>query len=288
MMDRKSLFDRIAQWGSAFSPEMIGGTQALYAPLVRQPAEENVVRDQVYGPDARHKLDLFRPAKGDAKAPVLLFVHGGGFVMGDKGGAGAPFYNNVGHWAAEQGFVGATMTYRLAPASQWPSGREDLAAAVEWLAQNVGAHGGDPARIFVMGQSAGATHVADFVAEPGSAKGKFAGGLMISGIYDIEAADRSEMHDAYFGRDYRRYAERSTIGKLAATDLPCLYALGEYDPPMFQQQASALVAARVAAKQHWPEMHWLAGHNHLSTVTQMGSDHDTLGPLVADFIARHG
>lgn len=283
-MDRKSLFERIAAYGSAFTPDMIGGTQALYAPLVGRPDEERVIRDQVYGPDERHKLDIFRPADGKEKAPVLLFVHGGGFVMGDKGGPGAPFYNNVGHWAAEQGFIGATMTYRLAPAHGWPSGREDIAAAVDWLARNVA----DAGRIFVMGQSAGATHVADFVAEPGAAKGKFAGGLMISGIYDVEAADRNDMHDAYYGKDYSRYAERSTIGKLAATDTPCLYAITEFDPPMFQQQASALVAARVATKQHWPEMHWLSGHNHLSSVVQMGSDHDTLGPLVADFIARHG
>lgn len=286
-MDRKQIYAALAQYGSAFTPDMITGTQSLFAPLVMLPPEEAVVRDIAYGSDERHKLDIFR-TEGAEPAPVLLFVHGGGFVMGDKGGPGAPFYNNVGHWAAENGLVGVTMTYRLAPKSGWPAGREDLADAVNWIADNISDHGGDARRIFVMGQSAGATHVADFVSEPGSAKGKVAGALMISGIYDIEAADRSDMHDAYFGKDYSLYGERSTISKLAATDVPCLYGISELDPPMFQQQASALVAARVAAKQHWPEMHWLAGHNHLSSVTQMGSDHDTLGPLVADFIARHG
>lgn len=288
-MERKSILERLAEWGSAFTPDMIAGTQALYAPLVRQPQEENVVRDIAYGEHERHRLDVFRTvSSGGRSAPVLLFVHGGGFVMGDKGGAGAPFYNNVGNWAAENGLVGVTMTYRLAPAANWPSGREDLAGAVNWIADNVAQHGGDPKRIFVMGQSAGATHVADFVAEPGSARGKFAGALMMSGVYDLSLADRSDMHRAYYGADETRWADCSTVGKLAATDTPCLFSISEYDPPMFQQQAAALVNARVAAKAHWPEMHWLAGHNHLSSVTQMGCDHDTLGPLLLDFIDRHG
>lgn len=287
MTERKTIHDHLAQWGSLFSPDMIQGTQSLFAELVPRPDESQVVRDLAYGPHERHRLDIFSPP-GAKAAPVLLFVHGGGFVMGDKGAPDAPFHNNIGAWAMRQGFVGATMTYRLAPQHGWPAGREDLIAAVGWLKAHSADHGGDPARIFVMGQSAGATHVADLVAEPGTAAGQFAGAMMISGLYDISQAERNDFHRAYYGDDEGLYAERSTIGKLATTRTPCLYSVSEYDPPDFQRQATALVGARVTATEYWPEMHWLAGHNHLSSVSQIGSEHDSLGPLVADFIARHG
>ena len=100
------------------------------------------------------------------RAPVLVFVHGGGFVMGDKGAPDAPFYNNVGLWAARSGCIGVTMTYRLAPAAPWPAGSEDVGAAVQFLHEAVERWGGDPKSIFLMGQSAGAVHVAGYVAEP--------------------------------------------------------------------------------------------------------------------------
>lgn len=285
-MNGKAIFERLAAWGDAFNPEVIGGTQALYAPLVARPAEANVTRDIAYGPDERHRLDVFAP--GGGPAPVLMFVHGGGFIMGDKGGPDAPFHNNIGAWAIKNGFVGVTLTYRLAPKANWPAGGEDVAAAVAWVADNIAAHGGDPSRIFVMGQSAGATHVADLVANAGVAAGRFAGALMISGIYDLAIADHSDMHRAYYGSDETRWAACSTLDRLAGADIPCFYSVSEWDPLQFQRQAAALVNARVAAKGAWPEMHWLPGHNHLSSVSQMGSAHDTLGPLVRAFILRHG
>ncbi|WP_126173546.1 alpha/beta hydrolase [Altericroceibacterium xinjiangense] len=283
-MDRKSLYDRIALWGSAFTPDMLGGTMELYAPLVMRPEEERVLRDIAYGSDERHRLDVFRP--GTDNAPVLVFVHGGGFVRGDKGGRDDPFYNNVGAWAARSGFVGVTMTYRLAPTHQWPAGGEDVLSAVRWLKANIAEHGGDPDRVFVMGQSAGAAHVAEAVRR--SSPGDFSGALMISGIYDVVAAGRSELHDAYYGTDENRFAQQSTMPALGETQIPCLFSISEYDPPEFQSQAAMVVEARLQATRHWPEMHWLAGHNHLSSVSQMGTEHDTLGPLIADFIERHG
>ena len=55
---------------------------------------------------------------------------------------------------------------------------------------------------------------------------------------------------------------------------------------MFQAQAAALVAARWAARQRYPEMHFLPGHNHVSSVMQVGSAADSLGPLLAGFVRR--
>jgi triacylglycerol lipase len=281
-MNRHEVFDRIKEWGNAFTPAVIQGTHALFGPLVGKPDEAQVVRDQVYGDDPRHRLDIFKSAAAGGPKPVLLFVHGGGFVMGDKGAPDAPFHNNIGAWAAKAGLVGATMTYRLAPGHGWPAGGEDVIRAVTWLAANIADHGGDPTRIFIMGTSAGATHVADAV----TMGANVAGALMISGLYDVGRAEPNDFRTAYYGGEESDLTARSTLSRLATTNIPCLFSVSEYDPNDFQNQALWLVEAWVAAHGRWPEMHWLAGHNHLSSVSQIGSPHDDLGPLIESFVGR--
>lgn len=282
-MDERTLYERLAGWGAAFSPAMIEGTQALFAPLVPRPDEAQVVRDLAYGPHERHRLDLFCPA-GVQGAPVLLFVHGGGFVMGDKGPPEAAFHNNIGAWAMRHGVLGATMSYRLAPQHGWPAGRDDVIAAVRWLAAHVHEHGGDAGKIFIMGQSAGATHVADAAAAASEAGIALAGAAMISGIYDVTQAEENDFQKAYYGADRAAYAARSSLRGLVDSSLPLLFSVSEFDPPDFQRQALLLVQNFVAAHGSWPRMHWLAGHNHLSSVSQIGSMHDTLGPLLVRFM----
>jgi len=269
---------------------MIQATQRLFAASFAgmDPATA-ISRDHRYGPDERHRLDIFNKAS-QKQVPVLVFVHGGGFVMGDKRAPDLPFYDNIGNFAVLCGYVGVTITYRLAPAHPWPAGSEDVAAAVKWLRANIASHGGDPTRIFLMGQSAGAVHVAGYVADKrlhapdGPA---IAGALMISGIYDVAQSDANPFHLAYYGDARASWPERSTLGGLTTTDVPLFFSVSEFDGADFQKQAALLVAALTRARGRFPEMHWLAGHNHLSPVLAVGSPAaGTLGPLVQQFIAR--
>src|SRR5262249_12106567 len=154
--------------GREFTPDQIAATQALFAPIALKPSPDlcTVTRDIVYGSDPRNRLDIFQPiAKGRARS-VVAFIHRGGFIMGDNGGSDAPFHNHFGAWAARAGFVGVTITYRLAPAHRWPSGSEDIATAAAWLKANVAHYGGDPKKIVFVGQSAGASHLAGALAHP--------------------------------------------------------------------------------------------------------------------------
>ena len=150
---------------------------------------------------------------------MLLFVHGGGFVGGDKHVPGTPFHDNIGAWAARHGMVGVTMTYRLAPQAPWPAGAEDVAAAVRWVRAHIGEYGGDPARLFLMGHSAGATHVSTYVAHPAihGADGPGPAGLILSsGIYDLgDFPLTDKRYRSYFGEDESLYAERSALPGLA-------------------------------------------------------------------------
>jgi len=273
--------------GSDLTPPMMQATQQLFAKSFGGLDPATIVtRDAAYGPDERHRLDIFT-ADGRKDAPVLVFVHGGGFVMGDKRVPDMPFYDNIGDFAVRSGYVGVTLTYRLAPAHPWPAGPEDMARAITWLRLNIAAHGGDPNRIYLMGQSAGAVHVADYVARPrfhGADGAGLAGALMISAIYDVAATAPSAFHAAYFGEDQSNYAQYSTIEGLIATDIPLLFSVSEFDVADFRRQAAMLVAAYGKARGDFPRLHWLAGHNHLSPVLAIGSPGETLGPHIRAFV----
>jgi triacylglycerol lipase len=276
--------------GTDLSLEMVQATIAVYAELAGPPTEDlyRITRDQVYGADPRHRLDMFAPAVPfDSPRPVVLFVHGGGFIGGDKGGPDDPFYNNVGTWAVRRGFIGATMTYRLAPAAQWPAGAVDVALAHEWLTANVGAHGGDPQRIVLIGHSAGAAHVAGYLsghhgAAPVSAP---SGAVLLSGHYDL-TAQHAPTEMAYFGDNPTRFATQSSLEGLLATTVPCLFGVAELEPLMYHQQAVQLAQAFLARKGVYPRLLSFPGHNHISCVLQLGAPGDTLGRDLHNFIVR--
>jgi acetyl esterase/lipase len=109
-------------------------------------------RDIAYGDDPRQKLDLYVPTGDRPQSwPVLVLFYGGGWDSGDK-----THYA----WAAEalaaRGFVVAVPDYRLVPAVHFPAFIEDAALATARVGEIAGEYGGDPARLGVIGQSAGA------------------------------------------------------------------------------------------------------------------------------------
>ena len=107
-----------------------------------------------FGADARQRLDVWAPKGATAKLPVIVFFYGGSWNAGVRDG-----YGFAARALAARGFVVVVPDYRLVPQVRWPAFVEDGAAAVQWTLANIAAHGGDPARIAVMGHSAGA-HIA--------------------------------------------------------------------------------------------------------------------------------
>lgn len=100
----------------------------------------------------RQRLDLYLPkAPAAAPRPVLLYLHSGGWISGDKG-EGARF---LGPLVAEGLFAGVSAGYRLADEARWPAQLHDVQAAVRWVRANAERYGFDPERIAVRGWSAG-------------------------------------------------------------------------------------------------------------------------------------
>jgi acetyl esterase/lipase len=102
-----------------------------------------------YGPDPAQRLDVIAP-NAPGPHPVLVFFHGGGWHSGR-----AEDYRFVGRAFARAGYVVVLPGYRLVPEGAYPAMLEDGAAALSWVRGNVGALGGDPDRVFLMGHSAG-------------------------------------------------------------------------------------------------------------------------------------
>jgi acetyl esterase/lipase len=280
---RQAIAERVAAIGTDVTPEALAASQAVYEPFhEREPYEGvRVQRDLPYGPDPRQRLDVFAAAddRAGASRPVVVFVHGGGFVAGDKRRPGTPYNDNVALWAVRNGAVGVTMTYRLAPVHRWPAGALDVGAALGWLMAGIGASGGDPDRIWLMGTSAGAVHVATCVALPELGAPIPAGIILLSGAYDFATFD-PEILRPYLGDDDGRYAERSPMRGLVEARVPTLVALAEHDPPGAQQQALALVTAHWRRHGRWPAFVRLPGHNHFTTTAHLNSPDDSLGRFV--------
>lgn len=262
-------------------------TAELYAPL--QPKEPyswlSVARDLKYGSHERNVLDVFTAPHAGAGKPVVVFVHGGGFARGDKRAEGLPFYDNIGLWAVGQDLVGVTINYRLAPQSTWPSGIEDLAAAVAWLEANIARYGGDPSKLVLWGHSAGAAHVADYVANAArrNLDAGIAGAVLTSGFYDL--GREVSVWKAYYGDDVATYPERSSLPGLVATPVPLFVNDAELDPDLFREQTEKLVAARAAAGKPI-ERAYLEGHSHISETYAVGTgDRSLSGPMV-EFVRR--
>jgi acetyl esterase/lipase len=175
-----------------------------------------------YGPSPQQAVDVYRP-KGvgaDARLPVIVWFHGGGWDSG-----GREFYGFAGRALAAEGFVVVVAGHRLGGAGRWPGFMEDGAAAVRWTHANIATHGGDPQRIILSGHSAGA-HIAallaldtdwlgDLVRPGGAVRG--VGGL--AGPYDFLPFEAGGSADRAMGH----------ADPIAATQ-PITYARG--DAPM--------------------------------------------------------
>lgn len=109
-------------------------------------------------PDDQHlQLNLARPKTGTGPFPAVICIHGGGFRAGSREG-----YNKLCLTLAQNGYVSATISYRLAPKFQFPAAIHDTKAAVRWLRANAAKYNVDPARIGVTGGSAGG-HLVQFL-----------------------------------------------------------------------------------------------------------------------------
>ena len=114
------------------------------------PADIRRVENIAYGPHKMQVLDVYRPMVADPKLPVIVSVHGGGWVYGDK-----ELYQHYCMSLAQRGFVVVNFSYRLSPENKYPCHLEDTNLVFHWIMKEGTKYGMDRENIFAVGDSAG-------------------------------------------------------------------------------------------------------------------------------------
>ena len=157
-----------------------------------------VLRDVPYTEGGRRaKLDIYLPAEGAVeKAPVLIQIHGGAWMISHKGQQGLLLMNQM----AARGWVCVAANYRLAPKHRWPTQIIDVKRAIAWVRENIAEYGGDPDYLILTGGSAGGHLSAlatvtpsDPTWQPGfeDADTSVSGCVPFYGIYDFDPSDEA-------------------------------------------------------------------------------------------------
>lgn len=259
--------------------------------LSAAPKEGVVTKNIRYGGDPRNVMDVYQPPSTERQGwPLLLFVHGGAFVDGEKDRT-SEIYSNVLWYFARHGVLGINVEFRLAPQHAFPAGTEDVAAAVAWARQHAASLGGDPSRIFLMGHSAGGAHAAHYAYDqryqPRNGHG-LAGLVIVSGR--VRAEDTAENPNAarvraYYGSD-DAMAAGSAVNHVARHSPPTMIAVAQYENPLIDVHCVELLFRLSQAKRRSPRFVWLPRHNHTSIVAHFNTADDVLGSQILEFIAN--
>jgi len=202
----------------------------------------------IYGQDPRQQVDVYTPEDAVGDAPLVMFIHGGGWRMGNRGLVQA----KPQHFK-DAGYVFASAGYRLLPDAPVEQQAADIGAAIKALRAQAEAGGFDPDRIVLMGHSAGA-HLAALVAtDPqyaGEAFGAIKGVVLLDGAgYDVAAQtarrdnELPEVYEAAFGTDPARQKALSPITHVGGKDAPHWLALYVAERAASKAQSEALTAA---------------------------------------------
>ncbi len=183
-----------------------------------------------YGPDKLQQLDFYPSANGNRRAPLVVFVHGGGWKRGNKDNASGPW--KAPHYT-QAGYAYASINYRLVPDATVEQQGADVASSLRYLIDNAAKLGFDPSRIAIMGHSAGAHLVAlvgtdeSYLKAAGLSFAALDGVLPIDGAcYDVEKQlqiGSDFMKDTYvqaFGTDPVRQRALSPTLHAAAPNAP--------------------------------------------------------------------
>jgi len=258
----------------------VNGTPNLTLPPIEISSNVEVVKDISYtGGDPvdapKHKLDLYLP-KDKKNFPVMLFVHGGSWRMGDRA-----MYPVLGNRFAKMGVGVAIPSYRLMPGNPHPAQAEDVAAAFAWVYKNVAQYGGDIKRMYLAGHSSGG-HLAALLALDETYLKKFDvpataihGVAALSGVYDVSRVPE------FISR--KGAPEPSPLDHVHANAPPFLITFSQWDyfelPKQARDFAASLKKDFVTA-----QLLYLPGENHISELLNIWKDDDPLALAVLNFV----
>jgi acetyl esterase/lipase len=242
------------------------------------------VRGAAYGPLARHKLDVWVPARASATPlPVIVFFYGGGWVSGDRGD-----YGFAGRAFAAQGFVTIVADYRLVPEVRFPAFLQDGALAVKWARDNAARYGGDPKRISLSGHSAGAYQAAMLALDPRYLRDVGVDPKVIRAAALLAAPTDFYPFTEIRGRDalgaWPRPLETQPISFARADAPPLLLMHGTADT-VVRPYNSERLAAKLKALGAPVELRLYPGKSHTDLIKSLSPTFRGSTPALADSVA---
>lgn len=245
-----------------------------------------VLTDIPYNPSEnahpRQVLDLYLPTSDHF--PMLLYVHGGAWVGGDKN-----LYANIGITLAEAGYGVAIINYRLSPEFSHPAHTQDGAMAVAWLKNHIGEYGGNPDILFLTGHSAGghmvslltldSQYLSAVDVDPAIIKGV----ISYSGLYWIDDWIMGWAKNAFSDDETERRAVSPihlVENAVEAGDLPpFLMIASENDyPELLVEQAD--MGKKLDEHGVDYTAHVIANRDHFGLVTSIGTPDDRTTTLI--------
>jgi arylformamidase len=237
----------------------------------------NRIPDLAFGPGSLHRLDLYRP-DGPGPFPVHGFLHGGYWRAQDKQN-----FAFIAPPLLRRGIMVAVLNYDLCPAVTLDGTVASALDGIAWLARNVAAHGGDPARLTLSGHSAGAHLVAAALATDWPARGTavdaIKGALLVSGIYDPLPAMRTTVNAEI--RLTPEIAARQNYEALPPrVSCPAWVAAGGEEPAPWIDQ-SVRYAHHLRWHGLWPGLLVVPGYHHFDILDQYAEPDSDLSRLLA-------
>lgn len=222
----------------------------------------------------RQSLDIYTPDSVDKPCPIILWVHGGGWMAGDK-------QKDVTHKSSfftQLGYIFASVNYRLSPDAIHPMHTQDIAGSIAWIHQNIQDYGGDPKKIILMGHSAGGHIVsllgtnARFLLELGLDPQIVRGIVVVDGVgFDVQSRmarlqqSFSRMYTQAFGSNADTWRDASPILHVG---------IHHYTPPFLLLCADHSHHAPVAAQIFWEVLK--AANLNAEVTTVSNKDHGTI------------
>lgn len=243
-----------------------------------------IERDIPFGSDLRLKLDIYRPAKAAGPLPVVVFFYGGSWQRGDKS-----IYRFLGVSLARAGIVAVIPDYRLYPPVLYPDFLRDSALAARWAKDNSAHYGGDPAKLFLAGHSAGAYNAISLASDRRwlagvklDPKADVSGVIGIAGPYDFLPL-KNEQLKVIFGPE----AERPLTQPINYVDgdEPPMLLLGPADDNTVDPGNSERLANRIEQKGGIATLKTYVRVGHLSIIGTFSPLLSFLAPVRDDFVS---
>ena len=233
-----------------------------------------------YGADPRQLLDVYQPAAGIRKAPMVVFFYGGSWSSGERAD-----YRFVGEALASRGIVALVADYRLSPAFRYPAFVQDSASAVRWAVDHAAEFGADERRIFVMGHSAGGYNAAmvaldaRWLAAVGLAPSRLAGWIGLAGPYDFLPIGDAQTRVAFNWP--QTAADSQPMVHASKASPPALLLAASKDSVVSPQRSTVALARRLQASGVRVESELFDGVSHVTLLASMAQVLRSRAPVLA-------